>query len=270
MKKEELVQLGEKLKKAREAKRIDLDQITERTKININFLTKMEQGNFEFLPQLYVRNFLKLYLSQLGVEAIHLLNEYDSITSTEVPKVPDNANAEIKNFKGGKQLQDQILTFIKKFKPYLQQHYIIWFSLGAVIVFVFIYSIAKDTNKQHLVSTDSTGSSLTQVKSTGLNSAPDSSVIEKIVNSQRNLMLELKATEKTWLQVSVDDSVTKELVFDPGMISNWQAKERFRLFIGNAAGIRLFLNGKDLGSLGKPGQVIKVDVTENGIQNSSF
>ena len=38
----------------------------------------------------------------------------------------------------------------------------------------------------------------------------------------------------------------------------WEAKKKFSLVIGNAAGVELKLNGKPLGKLGENGQVVKL------------
>jgi len=37
----------------------------------------------------------------------------------------------------------------------------------------------------------------------------------------------------------------------------------FKLKIGNAGGTRLILNGEDLGSLGPPGKIVDLTLTEN-------
>lgn len=83
MNSEDLKQLGQKLIMIRESKNLSLDQIASITKINVNFLRKFEQGMFDFLPEFYSRNFLKLYLQHLGKEAQKLLEEYDKIFSSD-------------------------------------------------------------------------------------------------------------------------------------------------------------------------------------------
>ena len=59
MKEEELLEFGKKLKKLRHSKKIELKKIVEQTKININYLKNIEEGKFDFLPELYVRSFFK-------------------------------------------------------------------------------------------------------------------------------------------------------------------------------------------------------------------
>ena len=72
-------QLGAKLKEAREKKNISLEEISTKTKINIEFLKKFEQGIFDFLPEFYVRHFLKSYLMRLGESFLPYLDEFEKL-----------------------------------------------------------------------------------------------------------------------------------------------------------------------------------------------
>jgi len=270
LKEEDLIKFGEKLKKTRNEKKIDLNQISDQTKININFLTNIEEGNFNFLPELYVRSFLKLYLQELGEDALDFLNEYDSIKTEENLKVTVVTDEDLKDIKKQKLFRNQIATIIQKIKPYIRQINLIWLGIGAVIVFLVIYSLIKEKNNQQIISAGSTGQSFIEPQLNSADTTASFMRVNKVYNMKKELDLELKALERTWLQINIDDSVAEEHIFDSGMAHNWHAKEKFRLNIGNAAGIRLFLNGKDLGPLGNSGEVIKINLTEEGIQNSSL
>lgn len=273
MKEEELLEFGKKLKKIREEKKLDLKKIADVTKININYLNCIEEGKYNFLPELYVRSFLKLYLRQLGKDTSHFLNEYDSIKTEENLKVTVISDEELKNIKQPKPptpLRNQISNIIEKLKPYIRQINVFWLILGTIIVFLLVYSLLKTGNKQQIISAGSTGKSLVIPQQNSVDSISSSLYVQKIFHKTRDLDLELKALERTWLQISVDDSVARDHIFDGGMTHSWYAKEKFRLRIGNAAGVRLILNGKDLGPLGKAGEVVEVDLTENGIQNNSL
>lgn len=69
--------LGEKLKEAREAKGISLEQLQETTKIQKRYLQAIEQGNFQTLPgTFYARAFIKEYANAVGLDADLLLEEH--------------------------------------------------------------------------------------------------------------------------------------------------------------------------------------------------
>ena len=61
--------LGEKLKEARERKKIDPKEIEKITKIQAKYLLALENGQYEILPSdVYTKNFLKIYSRILDLE----------------------------------------------------------------------------------------------------------------------------------------------------------------------------------------------------------
>jgi len=97
-------QLGEKLKSSREAKDMTLEEIAARTKINISFLENFENGVFDFLPEFYTRNFLKLYLKQIGASAKMLFFEYEEIRNSANQNAEGNGKIEMSDSRFSKQL----------------------------------------------------------------------------------------------------------------------------------------------------------------------
>lgn len=66
-----------------------------------------------------------------------------------------------------------------------------------------------------------------------------------------NYVLEAKFTATTWLSVQVDKEKKKSAVYQPGDHLVWQAAKKISLFVGNAGGIVLTLNGKPVPPIGK-------------------
>jgi len=77
-------------------------------------------------------------------------------------------------------------------------------------------------------------------------------------DDDRWLSLTGTVREMTWLRITIDGKEEKEYLFQPGARPQWRGKEKFYVFIGNAGGIDFELNGKKVGDLGKPGQVVRV------------
>jgi cytoskeleton protein RodZ len=74
-----------------------------------------------------------------------------------------------------------------------------------------------------------------------------------------------EVTETTWLKISVDNGRELEYLLQPGEQVSWQAKSGFRLLVGNAAGLRLFLNDKPLKPLGQKGQVVGISLPNDSL-----
>ena len=70
-------------------------------------------------------------------------------------------------------------------------------------------------------------------------------------------LLSLEAREPTWVKVLVDGKGTKDVLLLTGEKVVWQADKTFLLTMGNAGGAEVSLDGKDLGFLGKKGEILR-------------
>lgn len=76
--------IGQKLKTARESRGLSLRQVCERTKIPINHLQALDEGNTEGLPEVvYVAGFIKRYAETVGLDGSALSDEFKRIASQE-------------------------------------------------------------------------------------------------------------------------------------------------------------------------------------------
>lgn len=82
-------------------------------------------------------------------------------------------------------------------------------------------------------------------------SAPVSAPVSTVKAPGMNYVLEARFTEATWLSVQIDKEKKKSAIYQPGDHVVWQAEKKISLFIGNAGGVALTLNGKPVPSLGK-------------------
>lgn len=72
-----LNEIGSRLKEARLAKRMSLDELQEVTKIQKRYLEAIEEGNFEMMPgAFYVRAFIKQYAEAVSLNPDELLANY--------------------------------------------------------------------------------------------------------------------------------------------------------------------------------------------------
>ena len=68
----------EDLKNYRLKQNITLEEISDRTKINIHTLRSFEEGDFAILPTTYVRLFLKAYAKEIGMGDDEILRNYEN------------------------------------------------------------------------------------------------------------------------------------------------------------------------------------------------
>ena len=71
------------LKDTRIQQGIELEEIHNRTKININFLMALENGDYDILPTPYIRLFLRAYGNEVGLDPEELIAQYEESQTGE-------------------------------------------------------------------------------------------------------------------------------------------------------------------------------------------
>ncbi|EJQ36565.1 hypothetical protein IEC_02896 [Bacillus toyonensis] len=95
-----MTELGQKLKEAREAKGLSIDQLHEITKIQKRHLVAIEEGNYDVLPgAFYARAFIKQYADAAGLNGEELLIEYQST-------IPQSENRDVPQVSTGQKTQE--------------------------------------------------------------------------------------------------------------------------------------------------------------------
>ncbi len=69
--------------------------------------------------------------------------------------------------------------------------------------------------------------------------------------------LQVRATQKVWLRVVVDDQQATQALLQPGEGRTWYAQEGFTVTVGNAGGAEFTLDNQPLPPLGVSGQVVR-------------
>jgi hypothetical protein len=81
-----------------------------------------------------------------------------------------------------------------------------------------------------------------------------------------DLTLQIRAVEETWIAFQVDSRLPREVTLRAGETFSQRANDHIKLKIGNAGGVNVTFNGKDLGSLGDSGRVVRLSLTQKGYE----
>jgi len=92
-----MAQFYKELKDLRESREISLEEISERTKINISYLNAIESGDFGEIETPYLRLFLRAYAEEIGGDSQRSLEQLDSFLGTTRPKIISNPLNEEEN-----------------------------------------------------------------------------------------------------------------------------------------------------------------------------
>lgn len=71
------------------------------------------------------------------------------------------------------------------------------------------------------------------------------------------LAMDLRATQRSWIRVTVDGSLAEETTLSPDESRSWDAEQSISIRTGNAGGLLLVLNGEELGVMGNPSEVLE-------------
>ena len=99
------------LKQYRESQNIEISEICEFTKINPRYIQAIEEGNFQVLPNVYIRLFLRAYAEYIGADSEKSLLDFTLYTTgklsseTELELKPKTA-APTSSLTGGQMKQD--------------------------------------------------------------------------------------------------------------------------------------------------------------------
>lgn len=86
--------LGERMKKARDEKRLTLGEISRNTNVQVKYLEFLEEGNYSKLPaDVYVKGFLRNYASFMNISSEALLKSYERERQIEKNIRKDNVES---------------------------------------------------------------------------------------------------------------------------------------------------------------------------------
>jgi cytoskeleton protein RodZ len=264
-----LEQFGEELKQTRLEKELSLMDIYAETRINLIFLDAIERGQLQILPQTYVRAFLREYALMIGLDPNDVMQRYESARQESSSRKSDNT-APQQVF-----LQEKALEEDSKKKPFslslLQRNIIFgFFIIAAVVLVAILANVNRSSSSNNSVEEvpfdrvvrESEAASIPQ-PATAADSAP-------VVNTSHadSLRLEITTRDSVWINILIDGKIGETYLFGAKRKQTWAAKDHFVVTMGNAGGATFQLNGKDIGSLGKRGAVVRnAVISEANLKN---
>lgn len=291
--------LGEYLRAERQARGISLEQIFADTRISMEMLRAIENGNVEQLPApILIKGFLKAYAEKIGLDPEEVIVEYQNV-------IEEVGNPQERMEKFHQRLQPQSSN---------KKLLVLVIALTLLTGLIFFWYRSSSVRKQSTSSSSGEFVSPTAVDQRAVKSAPDSGINQtKSAQSSRRTQGELmtgsesdsselggrtapaastgaevskigegsgypsgeslqevrilppgqspyllraEAAETTWIRISTDETGEHEYLLQPGEQLTWRASSSYKLLIGNAGGIQLYLNDEPLKRLGEAGQVV--------------
>lgn len=259
---DECMTAGQKLRKTRLEKGVDLDEVARVTRITKGYLLALEDDALEKLPsEAYARGFLRIYANFLGLPAEEVLTLFQHATCENtqeelVPVTPRVRPPRASNIPS---------------KPWL------W-SLAAVCLAALAGSFLF-ADKEHGATRENKSMQLSQpkeyvvtaplnnplaIENTTENPSQNLPVQSEITannssSTDQGIVLRMRALEDGYLKLTIDDAITQHYDLKAGDLIEWKADKVFSLDMENAGGVEAELNGKLLkpfGAKGSPAHII--------------
>jgi cytoskeleton protein RodZ len=285
-------ELGALLRQAREDRGISLLEAEQATHIRRVFLQALEEGRYEDLPgEVYGRGFVRNYAGFLGLDPEELLREYRRTTAHEpvyVPLILDEPLAPLRSHLLRWLLVLLIGAAVGVGLWYGYTHY--WVGRGLMVQSLWppIIGVSWESSAEPApepqdaapVASETTvptpSPTATEAATETLAGpaepeAPPSPTPTATLLPTRTpmptatptpivgLFVEAFADADTYLEVRTDGELVWIGILRASESADWRADELIQLRVGNAGGLQLTVNGRQVGSLGASGEVINVE-----------
>jgi hypothetical protein len=264
--------LSEELKAARIRAGISLQQLAARTRIDLKFLEYIEDGNFSFLPELYVRAFLKEYIKFVGLDEKLIFKKYEvyKLGKEYVEPHQETLIDKIKELKENRieKEKDNLYSKPVSYQPpsspepnnpinafFMDKRNVFLVSVvaGLLVLFIAVYFLFIKKSSDIIVEKpydELVNESKERYIENEPNKVPVDSSADKSVKSD-SLRLQVTAADTCWVKALLDNSKNEEFKLYPNNHKLLSAASNFKITIGNSYRVQLQLNNKPLNFVAK-------------------
>ena len=243
----------EELKSLREKQGIDLEEIHNRTKINLESLQAIESGQFDILPTPYVRLFIKAYAIEIGGDTNETLNQLEHhLNLMGRESSLESKRKRTRRSSGPSPESDQkhlppkpsrsLRSTLTKILPIV----IIWFF--ALIIFHKIYQVPKNTdfNEQSIVNGTNYISEEKLLSDYKLDKSDEKAISSISTEITSPFSLKIIPSQSVECLVKEDTLPSQKFVKNSGEVSTFLIERRLDILLNHTLGIKVTLNGEPL------------------------
>ncbi|MGN0940123.1 MAG: helix-turn-helix domain-containing protein [Selenomonadaceae bacterium] len=294
--------VGSTLRAAREKLGLTVEDIANETSIRAAYIEAIEKSDNDSLPsEVYVKGFIRNYAEMLHLDGDALAREYhEEIHGADEPPAPEVkpvADASRGPFSSGSDFHERVE------KSHRTQNLIIVAAVIVIAFVGAIYYFFGDggalapkqeaakpqttvttssnngknnnNNVQNTTPAQNAASNNASSKNNGAANNATANVSSNAANGLGNTQATAQAaaagpvqvsahfTGRCWVEIVSDGDVVFEGTVESGKTMNWSGKERITMTAGNAGAVDVTYNGKNLGKLGKEGDVIEKRFTKD-------
>jgi len=244
------VRVGEVLRNRREALGIPLEQVYAHLRIPVRWLVAMEEDRFDLFdsPQ-YAKGFVRSYADFLGLEPEPLVQA----VATAFPHrrgpqlVAPGGEVPIRPV-----AQPSGLRRVFGWAALVATSALVWLGYVGYQQLRAFYSEGEPAQVEQPA-----GRPVAPVPAPRILEPAATPPVPAAMAGEPVVRMVLSAEDLSWLRVVVDGRRVFEGFLRAREQREWEATSSLQVVIGNAGGVRVQVNGQDLGFLGAPGEVVR-------------
>ena len=266
---ETLQSLGEKIREVRVSKNLSLESVSGHLHIALKILRALENGTPENVSSpVFIRGLARAYCKFLEMEETGIADKIDRLLKTENPNEQLNLKTlrPVQVVSESHPVRNILTVLVPVIGGYL--FYSLYFSQMpffpisnnetqteplVVEAEPKIEPVQKITPaiREPVIAAETPPAIpevSTQVTLTVEKQAENQENIqpEVVKNTVETLVLEVEASEETWISIAVDGKETKDVRIRAEEIHQWEAKQQYLLTLGNTQVLRVLLNGREI------------------------
>ena len=287
---------AEELREAREKKGITLQQMAAKTRIDIKFLEAIDNGNFSFLPELYVKAFLKQYAMVVGLDEKETVERYDDAKAGKLvikeegkslleqkvdiekeTNVEEETLKEIVSEPEKKHHETPLKTFsdvssqkahdgsASKNKKLITNVSIAIAATALILIFYFLFF----SDSTDIVVEEKPYDQVLQETKERFQIEEKEELLQTSTEISDSLLVQIMnvdSVDSVWVLVIYDDVSKEDFMLYPGRSKTVRASRNFKFTFGNSGVVSLKLNNSPLNFEGRRRSVRHFKVDSSGIE----
>ncbi len=260
---------GQELRRERQIREISIEEISSATKISVRLLIALEDGDLERLPApAFTRGFIRAYALYLGIEPEEKVNAYlaDLAGGPREAASPKKARPRSRFFRGRKGSASLMvggvaaILLVLGFIASPQRH--VRPAAASVVaprseLVAFKNVDVSTAPTPFLQNSRAVAAAPAPAPAVRAGGAAEDAALAKAPGVTLGITLTLEFSEDSWAKVNADGKTILNGMVHRGETRRLQARDGFRLTLGNAGGVRVSVDGRALEPLGVAGEVVR-------------
>ncbi len=270
--------IGQRLREAREARELTLEEAVQATRIRIKYLEALEAGDYSAMTPVQAQGFLRNYARFLGLDIALLLAELEGsgkgrkrrrpplpLAAASAQPTPPVVQAPPTAGRAPRQRP------IHRKRGVLAQMFIVLLAGGLVIALILggkyvLDEWATQETQPLLPNVDSPtppdtpeatedASALPEGEATGAPTAQNTPIYTPPTLTGTGVTVLIEVSRRAWVRVEADGLVVYEGAVEPGVLLNYTGQQSVNVRTNDAGALQLTVNNQPQGPLGGRGEL---------------